>query len=110
MPPTPPELDAAALAVRAALLLGAPAAAVVWQGRILGHHGLTGPDLVDLDAWLMHDPQSARPFHGVLRRIARAAWPGDADVEVWVFGSEVRRLPGMAYDVLHAFLIEVAAA
>lgn len=101
--------DPLEVATRAALLLGAPAAAVLRDGRVVGSVGLDVDETAALQQWIDTDPASAIPWEGDLRRLARTRWPGDEADEVWILGDRVRRLPDGAYRVLAAFMEQVRA-
>ena len=101
-----PEPDEVAL--RAAVILGAPAAVVVDDRTVLGTFGIDLDAMDEVEEWLVTDRVSATSQTGRIRRVARAAWPGLAGTEVWVLGTKVRRLPLDAYTVLTAFLDELA--
>jgi hypothetical protein len=100
-------VDPFGLAQRAALLLGAPAACVVEDGRVIGHFGLNEPEVDDLWTWLDAAPTQATSWSGRLRRLARGTF-SVSGAEVWVLGPAVRRLPEGAYTTLQLFLDEEA--
>jgi hypothetical protein len=102
--------DADEVATRAALLLSAPAGAVVHRGEVVGAAGLDAAQREALSTWVRTDPLAATPWEGGLRRWARAAWPGLPDSEVWILGAAIRPLPGGCYETLSAFLQELSEA
>jgi hypothetical protein len=97
------------VALRSAVILGASAAIVVGDRAVLGTYGIDGEALAQVEEWIRTDQLAATPVTGRLRRVARAPWPGLSGTEVWVLGTQIRKLPVDAYTVLVAFLEQLGA-